>query len=80
MSDSESTSSGVSSFHSGRGPRRRWRPSWQATPPPPRVDRLLAETPVDREAQVKIQLECMSEFVGAEVGYCHASASKNETL
>jgi len=54
--DSDETSSGVSSFVSGRhGHRRmrRWRPSWQVTAPPPRVSRLLDEEPVAREEQLE---------------------------
>jgi len=52
LSDTESTSSGVSSFHSGRGRRRRWRPAWQTTPPPPRVQRLFDEPPADLDISI----------------------------
>jgi hypothetical protein len=52
--DSDETSSGVSSFASGRASRRRkWRPAWQVTAPPPRVSRLLEEDPVGRDEQLE---------------------------
>jgi len=57
QSDSDETSSGVSSFTSRRGgcrrQRRRWRPSWQVTTPPPRVTRLLQQEAVGREEQLE---------------------------
>jgi len=53
-SDSEETSSGVSSFASrgSRRGRRKWRPSIQVSAPPPRVSRLLEVSPPDREVQI----------------------------
>jgi len=54
VSESDSTSSGVSSYASrSRRRRRDWRPSWQQTAPPPRVSRLLAEPDVSRSSQVE---------------------------
>lgn len=54
LSDSDETSSGVSSFASGRHRRvRRWRPTWQVTAPPPRVSRLMTEDPCSREEQLE---------------------------
>lgn len=59
LSDTESTSSGVSSFHSGRGRRRRWRPAWQTTPPPPRVQRLFDEPPADLDISASTNIRCI---------------------
>lgn len=65
-SDSDSTSSGVSSYASrGRRKRRGWRPSWQQTIPPPRVTRLLEEEPSDRALQLEHtwnELDCSTNI------------------